>query len=236
MAAASSDRGVPQVLAEFAQLVAGEHGIEEILQALGDFSTELLPVDGIGVLLAVDGNLRFATANTPEGAQLERLEADLGEGPCSTCAHTGQQVLVPDLGAAADRWPRFVPAALELGIRSVHALPMTVRADVVGALDITASRPVTLTQSQIDTAQMLADVAIAYIVNIRMRDESSRLAAQLQSALDHRVTIEQAKGKLAERHREPVDDAFERLRRFARENRLKLRHVAEQVVTEDLQL
>lgn len=229
-------RDIGTVLAEFAQILADEHDVGDILELLGNYCTELLPVHGIGVLLAMDGELTVATANTTEGDRVEQLEVDLREGPCTDAVRSGAEVLVPDLEQQFDRYPRFAPRALELGVRSVHALPMSVRTELVGSLDIIAREPLKLSAAQVSTAQVLADVAIAYLANSRVRESTSRLAQQLQHALDNRVVIEQAKGKLAERHGEAPTDAFERIRRHARSNQVTVRMVAEQILTDDLHI
>ena len=231
-------RGLAEVLAEFAQILTGEHQLRDVLVRLGDYCTELLPVDAIGVLIASDGaeELEVATANSSTGDAVEHLEVELHEGPCTDSVRREEQVFAPDLEAFADRYPRFVPRALELGVRSVHALPMASRGAVVATLDIMAWEPVHLSQHQVDTAQLLADVALALVLNTHRHDEASRLASQLQSALESRVLIEQAKGRLAERHGEPMSAAFDRLRRHARQNGERLRHVAEAVVHGELRV
>lgn len=193
-------------------------------------------MDGIGALLQHDGGLTVATANSEEGRLVEDLEQTLAEGPCVEAAREGTQVLVGDLTQHADRWPNFVPRALDAGIRSVHALPLTARQTVVGVLDIVAREPVSLSDDEVATAQVLADVATAYITNHRVRHETSELASQLQRALDSRVVIEQAKGVLAERHGEEPGRAFERLRSHARSTRASVRDVATAVVEGSVQL
>lgn len=233
---ADGTRDIGTVLAEFAQVLADEHDVGDILELLGNYCTELLPVHGIGVLLAMDGELTVATANTTEGDRVEQLEVDLREGPCTDAVRSGAEVLVPDLEQQFDRYPRFAPRALDLGIRSVHALPMSARTELVGSLDIIAQEPLKLSAAQVSTAQVLADVAIAYLANSRVRESTSRLAQQLQHALDNRVVIEQAKGKLAERHGEAPTDAFERIRRHARTNHITARMVAEQVLNDDVHI
>jgi GAF domain-containing protein len=177
-----------------------------------------------------------ATANDELGWLVEKLEVELAEGPCTDSLRTGEQILAPDLAAHVERYPKFVPAALEAGVRSVHALPMTARMEPLGALDLIARDPVPLTANHLTTAQMLADVAIAYLVNTRTYEEKTRLAEQLQGALDSRVLIEQVKGMLAERHGIPLNDAFTRVRTYARRRGLKLRVVAEQVLRHELDL
>ena len=234
--AAGDGRPVETVLAEFVQIVGREHDANDILHAVGDYCTELLPVHGIGVLLASDGKLAVATANTDEGEVVEQLEVDLGEGPCTRALETGAQVLCPDLREVVDDYPRFVPAALDAGVHAIHALPMSNRLKMVGALNVISREPGPLPPSDLSTAQMLADVTIAFLANSQVIEDQHRLSTQLQHALDTRVVIEQAKGVLAERHGQAPSQAFERLRSHARANRRSVRDVAEAVLDGRLDL
>lgn len=230
-------RDLPAILVEYAGVMTEQREPREILERLGDYCTELLPVDGVGALLRDgDGGLVIATANTEAGRIVEALEVDLLEGPCTESMETGEQILVPDLAAAVERYPRFVPSALEAGVQSIHALPMTVRVEQVGSLDLIATRPVNLTAADLAIAQMLSDVTVAYLANTQAFQDVSKLAAQLQHALDSRVVIEQAKGKLSERHGITVSEAFERLRSHARSNGRKLHDVATDLLRGDLEL
>ena len=229
-------RSIGEVLAEYAQVLTVEHDVTDILQTLGDYCTELLPVHGMGVLLLDNGRLSVATHNTAEGERVEDLEAELGEGPCTDAVRTGRPVLVPDVAEMQEHYPRFAPAALDAGVRAIHGLPMNARSEHLGALDVVSTRPGALSPQDVATAQLLADVTIAYIVNFQAREADSRLAGQLQYALDNRVIIEQAKGTLAERHGESPAAAFERLRSHARSTQASVRTVADQVVAGSLAL
>ena len=233
---ADPDRYLSGVLADFARGLPEYNSVKEVLQALGDFCTELLPVDGVGVLLVEDGELVVATANTEDGRAIEDLEVELAEGPCTDALWSGEQVLVTDLEDTRDRYPRFVPRATDVGVHAIHALPMRGRGEVIGALDVMNRQPNALSDEEVGAAQMLADVAVAYILAVRLHLASSELAGQLQSALDSRVPIEQAKGVLAERHGESLDAAFERLRSHARSKQSKLRDVATEVTSGRLRL
>jgi GAF domain-containing protein len=236
VAEADSSKQLAQLLADYAQVLADEHGVEDILNRLGEYCRDLLPVHGIGVLVSVDGDeLVIATADTPVGRAVEQLEVDLG-GPCIDSLRTGRQVLVPDLAAASDRYPRFTQEALALGVRAVHGIPMSARSGIVGVLDVIGLEPRELSSDQVDGAQLLADVTVAYLANSRAREDSSRLARQLQHALDSRVTVEQAKGVLAERHGETPQQAYRRLRDHARARSQKVRIVAEAVLAGELAL
>jgi hypothetical protein len=231
-------RDIGVILAEFSSVVAEQRSVEDILSRMSNYVTELLPVHGVGVLSRdADGELlTFATANTDIGQVVEELEVECGEGPCSDALHTGAQVLAPDLALLEDRYPRFVPRALEAGVRSIHALPMIARMEPLGALDVIALEPRHLTASQLLQAQLLADVAVAYLMGSAALVQSTRLAEQLQSALDSRVVIEQAKGMLAARHGVTVTDAFELLRMHARRTSRKTQDVAADVTSDELEL
>jgi GAF domain-containing protein len=230
-------RDLAAVLVEFAQLMAGEPTTEAVLDRLGAYCTELLSVDGVGVMLAdgADG-LVVGTANSELGRVVEELEVELGEGPCTHAVATGQQIPVPDLRTAADRYPRFVPAALEAGVAAIHALPMAVGGEIVGSLDVVKREPGPLALEDLATAQLLADVGISYIANSRLLQERSELADQLQRALDSRVVLEQAKGVLSERHGIDLSEAFERIRAHARSRRRKVGEVSREVLSGELEL
>ena len=227
---------VAEALVDFAQGLGSYRTVDDVLGQLGDICTRYLPVDGVGVLLLDDRELTVATTNSEVGERVERLEVELGEGPCVECIRTGHPVLVPDLAKAVDRYPAFVPRALDAGAGAIFGLPLTGRGEMLGSLNIVRTEPGEVPSVELSIAQMLADVSVAYIFAVRMHIEKSRLADQLQSALDSRVIIEQAKGVLAERHRESLDAAFERLRREARGTSRKLRSVAFDVIEDRLEI
>lgn len=229
-------RTIGDILAEWAVSMGEVQTPEQILERLGNYCTELLPVHGVGVLLRNEkGELEVATSNTEVGQVVEQLEADLREGPCTTSLATGEQLVHPDLAEFAQQYPRFVPLALQAGVRSIHAIPMTSRGETVGSLNVIALEVLDLDGTQIATAQLLADVTMSYLGNSRMFQSQSRLASQLQAALDSRVIIEQAKGKLSERHGITVSESFENMRRYARNKGLKLHDVAGAIVRGDLE-
>jgi transcriptional regulator with GAF, ATPase, and Fis domain len=225
---------IADTLVEFVGELTRHHTVEAVLRGLGDYCRAILSADGVGVLLLHEQQLTVATANSDVGDAVEALEVELDEGPCVDCARIGRPVAVPDLAAAADRYPRFVPRALEAGAGAIHALPMTGHGELVGSLNVVSVKPTELADSELSSARMLSDIAVSYIFAVRLHQETSELADQLQSALDTRVLIEQAKGMLAERHGEPPTNAFDRLRRHARSKSTSVREIARQVVEERL--
>jgi len=124
------------------------------------------------------------------------------------------------------RWPEFAPKAVEAGFRSVHALPMRLRGQTIGALNMFRVDEGSLLETDVVTAQALADVATIAILQHRAMTDAQVLNEQLTQALNTRIVIEQAKGVVAERADLGMEQAFARLRRHARNHNLRLADVA----------
>ncbi|MBW3601273.1 MAG: GAF and ANTAR domain-containing protein [Actinobacteria bacterium] len=224
-----------QLLGDFARSLIDGYQVTDILYQLCDRSLDILPVTGAGVMLADDEDkLRFVSASDETIREIERAQIALDEGPCLTAYRTGERVLAPDL--VHTPWPDFAAAALRAGMKAVQSFPMRVRGTRVGAINFYQFERGSLNASEVMAGQLLADVATAYLVNGRERDERARISGQLQVALDSRVVIEQAKGKVAEQLGVDVGAAFGLLRGHARRHQAKLRTVAEEVVQDRLRL
>ncbi|MBW3621338.1 MAG: GAF and ANTAR domain-containing protein [Actinobacteria bacterium] len=231
------DERTAEVLLDYVRTISAADSADDILKTLNEFCTRHLDVYGVGLLLLDEhGDLQYGTANTETGRAIERTEAELQEGPCTDAARRGTAVVVPDVEQVADLYPRFVAAALELGVRAVHALPIHHAGHLIGSLDIISDEPGELSEEAVRTAQLLVEVAASYIANSRALAEQTTLAQQLQIALESRAVIEQAKGVVGARHDIPVEEAFDRIRRYARSTQRKLKDVAREIVNQELDL
>lgn len=234
---ATTDHDIAEVLVDFTRTLSDGQSVEDVFRTMGDYCTELLGVDGVGVLLLHDGALVVATTNSELGDAAERLEVELGEGPCTEAIRSGEHVLVPDLASAVDSYPNFAPRALDAGICGIHGLPMGARSDrLLGSLNVVCAEPRQLTDHEVRLADMLTDVSVSFLISTRAHEEANELATQLQHALDSRVVIEQAKGILCGRYGLTLDDAFDRLRRHARSRNERLHAVAAKVCQGELDL
>jgi GAF domain-containing protein len=166
--------------------------------------------------------------------ELELLELQHNEGPCPEAFRSGVPVQCADLRDAVERWPTFAPQALAAGFRSVHALPMRLRDDVIGALNLMRGAPGSLPPDDLDAAQALANVATIGILHHRAAEESRVLSEQLQHALTSRIIIEQATGVVAQRLSLDMDAAFNKMRRYSRDHNLRLSDVARRLVERSL--
>ena len=211
-------------------LVAGDD-VTDLLNRLTTDCARLLDVQSAGLLLADRrGALHVLAASSHDAADLEAFQAQRSEGPCHDTYQGGHHVLVPDVAAAADRWPGFVPLALEHGVRSVHAVPLRLRDQVLGALGLFGATPGELNERDLRLAQALADVATISILQDRLAGDRDAVNEQLQTALETRVALEQAKGVLAQTGGLGMADAYGALVQYARDHNLKLAHVARGLV------
>jgi GAF domain-containing protein len=222
-----------ETFVELADSLVTDFDVIDFLHLLTRRCTQLLDVSAAGVLLAdAAGNLRVMAASNEQVRLLELFQLQNDEGPCLDCVRTGEVVHVPDIRAAAGRWPRFSRALIESGFHSVEALPMRLRSETIGSLNLFNVAGISsLSSEDRHIAQALADVATIGILQQRTVQRSSVLAEQLQLALDTRIVIEQAKGVLAEYGGVPVDVAFDAMRRYARGRNARLGDVAEALVS-----
>jgi ANTAR domain/GAF domain len=222
-------------LVELADTLVDDFDVIELLTLLVDRCVEILDISAAGLMLASpSAQLRMAASSSEAMRFVELFEIQAQEGPCFDCFRSGRSVVNVGLAGAGDRWPAFAPVAMEAGFRVVHALPMRLRGNVVGALNLFGETVIALSEEHEQAGQALADMATISILQERAAIESQVINAQLNRALTSRIAIEQAKGVLAERAGISVEEAFDRLRRFARRENLLLVDVAGAVVAGSL--
>jgi transcriptional regulator with GAF, ATPase, and Fis domain len=213
---------------ELADTMVADFDVIDFLHLLTRRSVQLLDASAAGVLLADPrGELRPVAASTEAVWVLELFQLQNDQGPCLECFRTGQPAAAPDLSAAQQTWPQFAAAAREAGFGAVQALPMRLRDQVIGALNLFRAAPGSFTGEDMRVGQALADVATIGLLQERSARRSETLHEQLQAALNSRVAIEQAKGKLAERAGLDMDQAFTALRAYARDRNLRLSDLAQ---------
>lgn len=219
-------------LRRFAAALTGGYGIGDVLHNLTEEMTQVLDLSGAGVTLVHDGRQRFVTAAIEAIAELERVQESSQRGPCIDAVAASQPVALSDIdrGDAGRRWPDYTSAAQKSGIRAVAGIPMHADSEVIGAVNLYDSRPRAWTDEDLRIAGTFADIATGYLVHASAAQQQQRTAEQLQRALDTRLIIEQAKGVLANRHELSMDEAFGRLRTYARGNNKRIHDVAREVV------
>jgi transcriptional regulator with GAF, ATPase, and Fis domain len=234
---ATTDRRVREAFIELTDTLVRDFDIIDFLERLATRCTELLDVTACGVLLADHhGALTLVAASTEAARRLELAQVQNAEGPCMDAFHSGIPVQSGNLEQAGPRWPAFTAAARAAGFTAVQALPMRLREERLGALNLLNAAPGPLDSDTVALGQALADAATIGIVHQRTVARQEMISEQMQAALTSRIVIEQAKGFLAERLGLGVDDAFTALRQYARDHNRRLTEVAAEVVAGGLNI
>jgi GAF domain-containing protein len=190
---------------------------------------------GAAVVLMGKGTLPSVAGAHGISMTVQDLEFVLGEGPASDAYATGKPVLVDDLAAVADRWPRFTPALADAGIRSVYAIPLQVGAVRLGVLVLYRDQPGFLEGEGLASALLVADLVTNQVLDIQAGVASDALAWGLEVD-DYRAVVHQATGMISAQLDCAMSEALVRLRAkaFASEQPIEL--VAADVVAGQLRL
>jgi transcriptional regulator with GAF, ATPase, and Fis domain len=202
------------------------HALRQVVEAIAG----LLGADG-GALAVVDddGVLQWVTATSQPAYLLTQVEQDFEEGPGVDARATGQPVAIPDM-RLGQRWLRLGPVAASHSVRAALAAPVRADGQTLGALTVIMATPRQWSQAEAHTISGYASILGRLLLTAADAAEQRRLAGQLQTALDSRIVIEQAKGVLMERKGLPPSQAFQVLRHIARSSSRKLIDVAAETI------
>ncbi|MHA7304934.1 ANTAR domain-containing protein [Arthrobacter sp. TMN-49] len=236
MAILSRARRVSAAFVKIADTLVADYDVVDLLHTLVDESVALLDATAAGLLLVDPGGDLQVMASTSEKSQLvEVLQLEAGVGPCVDCFRTGAVVAIHDIAADGAAWPLFQSAALAQGFVSLHAVPMKLRGNTIGSMNLFRNVAGPLSDEDAALAQAFADVATISLLQERALRESAVVNEQLQRALNSRIVIEQAKGVIAHTANVSIDEAFILLRSYARSHSQPLseasRNVVERAIT-----
>ena len=234
---ASADRRLREVFVELADTLVADFDITDYLGRLTARCVELLGVDACGAVLANPrGAVTLVAGSTEPVRRAESAELDTASGPGLDAFRTGQAIAHKNLTEGATPWARFAAAAVTAGCVAVHALPMRLRDDTIGAVNLYNATEGPFDAETVAVGRSLADAATIGILHQRSVAQHEIRTGQLQTALNSRVAIEQAKGYLSQRLGVTMQDAFHLLRKHARSHNRRLNEVAADVVTGELDL
>jgi GAF domain-containing protein len=225
-----SSRDVRHALTELGRLRFGEMRVEDAMHEIVQTTHAIFNVDGAGLMLAdVEHHLRNVAVSDDRFGHLEELQVRHQEGPCITAFEDKELVGAEDL-TADRRWPSFSAAAVDRGVLAVLASPLPYNQDAVGVVAVLSKERHPWSAEGELALLAFTDLAALLIASMMQGEEKSELAAQLQTALNSRAIIEQAKGVLMGQQGMSARKAYEQLRAQARAERRKLLAVSAEVV------
>jgi len=188
-----SDDRLSDVLREFARNMATDFPIQGILDHLVRRIVEILPIDAAGVtLISASKAPEFIAASDESAMRFERLQTELGQGPCLAAYETDSSISIPDL-TEDGRFPLFAGRAAAEGLVAVFTFPLRHGDRRLGALDLYRETPGALDEAELSAAQTLADVATAYLLNARSRADLHAASAKQHEALEKLRLVDQTK-------------------------------------------
>jgi len=219
-----ADQSLAQRFADYASNIHAEPTKERTLELVTEYARDGLTCDDAGVLLRTEGQLITATATSPRVEESDRIQRETGEGPCYAASTAPEIFSVPDTHAEP-RWPDWASAVAGMGIRSAIGVPLRTHDRNYGALNLYSDTPGAFGEDDIAVALIFARHASIAL------DGASKQESFVH-AIDARKAIGQAQGIIMERYNVTAETAFDVLRRFSQDNNLKLRVVAEHLVSE----
>jgi hypothetical protein len=208
-------------------LERGEEGVEHTLALIVRGALRTVPhVEQAGIsLVERGGHVESHVPSSDVVRDLDRLQNELGEGPCLDSIWHEQRTLVEDMAQAHDRWPRYAPAAAERGIGALISFQLFANSGSAGALNLYAGQPNSFDESTADAGRLFAAEAALVL-------HGAQRVHGLHVALDSRDVIGQAKGILMERFGIDRQQAFSMLVESSQHTNMKLVKVAEWLVAE----
>ncbi|MGA3220675.1 MAG: GAF and ANTAR domain-containing protein [Acidimicrobiales bacterium] len=223
--------GAPQFLSELAGVLLAEQNLSDLLGIIVNLAASAIDeVDGASVSMVVHDRRRFETTNASSLVirDIDEAQYERAEGPCVEAIRTGREV---SISLPTPRWPQFSERAVRAGMRSVWSLPLTVKEQTTGALNLYSSHHEPWAGTAAPAARGLAGQAAVVLANAASLANAETTNNHLQEALESRDMIGQAKGILMARQKVSANEAFDILRRASQTSGRKLRDIAAEVVS-----
>lgn len=225
--AATEPRGgdLAEAFAEMARTLLSAPSVQETLQRIVDLAVETVDgCDHAGVSLVKDGCITTRAASDDVPSRVDRLQYEANEGPCVDAIEQHEVFRVADVSNEAARWPRFAPrVTAETGVRSMLAYRLFVEEQTLGALNLYSEAAEAFDEAAEQVGTVFAAHAAVALASAQREEH-------LETAIESRDVIGQAKGVLMARQNVSSEEAFEILRRASQRLNVKLRDVAGRVV------
>jgi GAF domain-containing protein len=217
-------------LEQLGRLTLRDHSMETLLKAVTELAKTVMPGDGETSVSLLFDDIPTTAASTGDLAlDCDEKQYEVDDGPCLHAARTGELTEISD-NRMDSRWPDYARHAVERGALSSLSVPLVLGPRMSGCLNIYARKPQAFDDSSKKVAARFGPYAAASVANMHAYQTAREMADNLETALQSRAVIDQAKGILMERHKITADQAFQVLASASMRTNTKLRDIAEQLV------
>ncbi len=216
--------------AELARLTLSEQSLDTVMATIAELTKQTVPgALEVSVTLVGRGSARTVAFTGQLASDLDERQYERGYGPCLASVDGGEPILINDL-VADRRWPAWAADAAQRGAGSSLSIPVPVQREVMAALNIYGKAPDAFDADSVEVARTFGAYAGVALANMHLYEAQAQVAEQLQTAMQSRAVIEQAKGILMAERRCDAGQAFDILVRLSQDTNRKLRDVAQALV------
>ncbi|MFC4948100.1 helix-turn-helix domain-containing protein [Pseudonocardia sp. GCM10023141] len=173
-----------QAIGEVVQQLLAVRDVDQTLLTIAERTLRLLDSDICGVMLREGDEVRMQSCVGNRVAQTARLRMRRGQGVAGLVFLTGEPAKVDSYLEDETISQDFMSLAQKEETRSALAVPLRLRGEFVGVLEVWRRRRSVFTDRDIRRMVTLADFATIAIDNARLHDEQVALAAETERARD----------------------------------------------------
>ena len=221
-----------EALERLGRLSLRELSMDSLLQTVAELAMTVMPGNpDASVSLMVKGRPTTVVSTGDLAVDLDETQYERGHAPCLHAARTGELIEIADTRADS-RWRDYTELAAQHGNLSSLSVPLAIDAEeqVSGALNLYARKPNAFDEDSRSAASAFGPYAAVAASNLYAYQRARDMADNLQTALESRAVIDQAKGVLIERYKLTPDQAFQLLARASMNANRKVRDMADHLV------
>ena len=212
--------------AELARITLSEQSIDTVMDTIARLTKQTIPGAAEVSVTFVERDRAKTVASTGQLATaLDERQYDRGYGPCLDSIEGGEPIVINDMNSD-HRWRDWAAEAVAAGAASSLSIPVPVQREVMAALNIYSTHQNAFDDDAVELAKTFSSYAAVALANMHLYQAQGQMAEHLQTAMESRAFIEQAKGILMGQRRCTSEEAFNTLVKLSQDSNRKLRDVA----------
>lgn len=216
--------------AELARITLSDQSLDSVMDTIARLTKQTISgASEVSVTMVERGKATTVASTGQLATDLDERQYERGYGPCLAAVEGGEPVLINDM-TGEHRWSDWALQAVERGAGSSLSIPVPVQREVMAALNVYSTNQNAFDPDSVELATTFSAYAGVALANMHLYQAQGQMADQLQTAMQSRAVIEQAKGVLMGQRRCQADEAFNILIKLSQDSNKKLREVAQALI------